>query len=1356
MTEEDKQSSNNNGPRVPEMLPVGIRLTDNKLNGSNFFEWSKTIRIYLRSMGMASHLKSDPPTGKDSDSWLQSDARLYLQIINTIEPSVSSLVTHCEYVKDLMEYLDILYSGQINISRINTVCKSFHRGEQQDRSLTNYVMEFKKVYEELNSLLPLSADVKAMQAQREQVAVISFLTGLRPEYESIRSQFLSESAIPSLQETFARVLRSESVQPSPNPEHNSALVSRGDSMVAPEGGLVEDIEGALEVATLAEQPSHMLLFPIPMLWNVTTVMSSVTPNEHLLARYPRSSSAHVASASDDTVTIPAEEYARLLGTEHSTAPTAAFAETSNSSTCLLSSASKWVIDSGASDHMTGNPTLFSTFDKHMSPSHVTIVDGSASSVLGSGTVELTPFVSLSYVLSLHKFSFNLLSVNRITRTLNCSVKFFPDFCVFKDLLTKKIIGRGREADGLYIFEHQPPRSLACSNSSSPLEVHCRLGHPSLQNLKKLCPEFSSLSSLQCESCQFSKHQRIHLSPRVCNKRASSPFELVHSDVWGPCPVTSKLGFKYFVTFVDDYSRTTWLYFMKNRSEVFTHFCSLNAEIKTQFKVSFKLFVVTMRKNICLKRFSHICFRMVFFMSLPVLTHHPKMELRNERTADDVATACFLINRMPSVILDGQSPFSVLFPTKSLFPIDPKIFGSTCFVCDTRPHITKLDPKSLKCVFLGYSRLQKGYRCFSPTLNRYIVSRDVTFHENVPFFPVSTSCSLGDSDDLLIYVTPLPESPSPSSDSTPSQEPPKPPIVHVYNRRQRPRSDPEPIPSSSSSIDLPTGDPLAFNSPPPSDTHDPNLDVRIALRKGKRSCTYPISSVVSYDKLSSRSRSLISTLDSISIPKTVGEALAHSRWRDVMLDEINALDHNGTWDLVELPAIGCKWVFTVKVNPDGSVARLKAWLVAKEYAQTYGVDYSETFSPVAKVPSIRLFISLAATYDWVLHQLDVKIAWRFTRGILYGATAWGESGRVCRLRKSFNPPVLGLDGLTEFGLRRSSYDHSVFFTSSSPGCILLVVYVDDIVITGSDKTGIIKLKDFLASRFQKKDLGPLKYFLGIEVSRTRKRICLSQRKYCLDVLNDSGMIETKPCEAPMIPNIKLNIEDGDLLEDPGKYRRIVGKLNYLTITRPDIAFPVSVVSQFMSSPRTPHWEAVRHILKNLKGAPGLGILYQNHGHHVIEGFTDADYDGDPTSRRSTTGYCVFVGRNLVSWKSKKQNVVSRSSAESEYRAMAQTTCELIWLRNLLGELGFAQSKPMNLYCDNEVAIHIANNPVFHERTKHIEVDCHFTREKLEDGTISTPFVRTGSQLVVVFTKALPVSRVSSICNKLGMFNIYAPA
>ncbi|KAM7465888.1 hypothetical protein LguiB_013450 [Lonicera macranthoides] len=490
--------------------------------------------------------------------------------------------------------------------------------------------------------------------------------------------------------------------------------------------------------------------------------------------------------------------------------------------------------------------------------------------------------------------------------------------------------------------------------------------------------------------------------------------------------------------------------------------------------------------------------------------------------------------------------------------------------------------------------------------------------------------------------------------------------------------------------------------------------------------------------------------------------------------MDALDTNGTWDLVTLPAgkqaIGCKWVFTVKINPDGSVARLKARLVAKGYAQTYGVDYSDTFSPVAKLTSVRLFISLAATHHWPLHQLDIKNA--FLHGDLQeevymeqppGFVAQGEYGKVCHLRKSlygFKQSPRAWFGkfsqaIETFGMAKSKSDHSVFYKQSEAGIILLVVYVDDIVITGSDATGISSLKSFLHAQFHTKDLGMLKYFLGVEVTRSKKGIFLSQRKYVLDLLAETGKLGAKPCSAPMIPNVQLT-KDGQLFEDPEKYRRLVGKLNYLTVTRPDIAYSVSVVSQFMSSPTIHHWEVLEQILCYLKGAPGRGILYANHGHSRIEGFSDADWAGSKVDRKSTSGYCIFVGGNLVSWKSKKQNVVSRSSAESEYRAMAQSVCEIMWICQLLHEVGIKTSVPAKLWCHNQAAIHIASNPVFHERTKHIELDCHFVREKIQQGLISTGYVKTGEQLGDLFTKALNGVRVDYLCNKLGMINIYAPA
>ncbi|GAV71585.1 hypothetical protein CFOL_v3_15075, partial [Cephalotus follicularis] len=221
-----------------------------------------------------------------------------------------------------------------------------------------------------------------------------------------------------------------------------------------------------------------------------------------------------------------------------------------------------------------------------------------------------------------------------------------------------------------------------------------------------------------------------------------------------------------------------------------------------------------------------------------------------------------------------------------------------------------------------------------------------------------------------------------------------------------------------------------------------------------------------------------------------------------------------------------------------------------------------------------------------------------------------------------------------------------------------------------------------------------------------------------------------------------------------YRRLVGKLNYLTVIRPDLVFPVSVVSQFLSSPRSSHWDDVIRILRYLKGSPGRGLLYCDHGHYWVEGFSDADWAESPYDRRSTTGYCVFVGGSLVSWKSKKRSVVARSSAESEYIAMANVTCELMWIRQLLSELGFGDPSHMQLWCDNQAAIHIASNPVFHERTKHIEVDCHFIREKLQQKLISTNFVRIAEQFVDLFTKSLGSGRIKTLCNKLGMYDMYA--
>lgn len=289
----------------------------------------------------------------------------------------------------------------------------------------------------------------------------------------------------------------------------------------------------------------------------------------------------------------------------------------------------------------------------------------------------------------------------------------------------------------------------------------------------------------------------------------------------------------------------------------------------------------------------------------------------------------------------------------------------------------------------------------------------------------------------------------------------------------------------------------------------------------------------------------------------------------------------------------------------------------------------------------------------------------------------------------------------------------------------------------------------------KDLGTLKYFLGIEVSRSQQELILSQRKYVLDLLAETGMSACVPVDTPIEVNHGLSIYPDQIPTNKERYQRLVGKLIYLTHTRPDLSYAVSVVSQFMHNPSEQHMSAVNRILAYLKSSPGKGILYSKEGHLDIMGYTDSDFAGSRLDRKSTSGYVSFVGGNLVTWRSKKQNVVSLSSAEAEYRALHHATTELTWLKLLLSELGFGPDKPMLLFCDNTAAIKIANNPVQHDRTKHVELDRNYIKDNLDSKNIEVPYIKRVEQLADVMTHGVASGPFHTMLSKLGMRDIYAP-
>jgi Reverse transcriptase (RNA-dependent DNA polymerase) len=411
--------------------------------------------------------------------------------------------------------------------------------------------------------------------------------------------------------------------------------------------------------------------------------------------------------------------------------------------------------------------------------------------------------------------------------------------------------------------------------------------------------------------------------------------------------------------------------------------------------------------------------------------------------------------------------------------------------------------------------------------------------------------------------------------------------------------------------------------------------------------YPITNYVSTKNLNQPLKDFSEKVLSLEIPRNIDEALKDPKWVQAMDIEMNALNKNVTWSLVELPkgkkSVGCKWVYTIKFGANGEVERYKARLVAKGFTQTYGIDFQKTFSPVAKLNTIRVLLSLAANLDWPLHQFDVKNA--FLHGNLkeeiYMDTPPGYINTrskpvVCRLHKT----LYGLkqspqawfgrfcNAMKDYEFEQSDSDHTLFFKRREEKLTVLIIYVDDMIITGNDRDEIKRLEERLSKEFEMKNLGGLKYFLGIEVIRTKQGITLSQRKYILDLLAEVGMMDCKPADTPLIRNLKLEEHSDQIPVNKERYQRLVGKLIYLSHTRPDIAYAVSLVSQFMHHPGEEHMKAVMGIIRYLKGTPGKGIQFLKNGHLDIMGYTDADWAGNVTDRRSTSGYFTFIGGNLV--------------------------------------------------------------------------------------------------------------------------------
>lgn len=552
------------------------------------------------------------------------------------------------------------------------------------------------------------------------------------------------------------------------------------------------------------------------------------------------------------------------------------------------------------------------------------------------------------------------------------------------------------------------------------------------------------------------------------------------------------------------------------------------------------------------------------------------------------------------------------------------------------------------------------------------------------------------------------------------------------------SPPPPIPRQTP---LPNVPPLA---PPPTQIPPPTQNTHSMVTRGKSGITKP------------RVPLCLHTDQTISpLPFSHVQAAKDPICNNSMFVEYDALIKKGTWILVPRPKdtniVRSMWLHKHKFNADGTIRCHKSRLVANGKSQQQGIDCDETFSPVVKPATIRTVLHVALVRDWPLHQLDVKNA--FLNGDLAetvymhqppGFVDKSKPDHVCLLKRS----LYGLKQsprawntrfamyVRRLGFKQSLSDQSLFVLYSGHNIAYLLLYVDDIVLTASSPALLKRIITSLNSEFEMSDQGPLHHFLGITVKRDSSGLLLHQQNYAADILHRANMTNCNPCLTPVDTKQKLSADDTPPVSDPTQYRSLAGDLQYLTFTRPDIAFAVQQICLFMHDPREAHLNALKRILHYVKGTLTHGIRMTRSPSLSLTAYSDADWAGCPSTRLSTSGYCVFLGDNLISWSSKRQQTISRSSAEAEYRGVANSVSETTWLRNLLFEMKINLSRATVFYCDNISDIYLSSNPVQHQRTKHVEIDIHFVREKVALGHVRVLHVPSAQQFADIFTKGLP--------------------
>ncbi|KAI3646031.1 hypothetical protein MP228_008959 [Amoeboaphelidium protococcarum] len=1108
-------------------------------------------------------------------------------------------------------------------------------------------------------------------------------------------------------------------------------------------------------------------------------------------------------------------------------PTCSKCRSANMEKYLHKEGSEFCKNQLANEHYSSNKKWFST----IKPFHTSI--GTADSSMtctGRGQVTVrtaTDSLILNNVLHCPTLKENLLSVSRMCQdgyTLvfsGATAQCFKNFD--KNLLPPPLwSATASKYDQLWRINLSDNQQLMLKQDGSARlsrcdSMHQKLGHLNQPDTIKVCNKHGiSIDESECSECTVcmqAKSKKPSMKP--LEKKSDKAGVRIHSDICGPLPLDLERN-RYLLTFTDDYSRFTFAFLLKKRSDTFKYFQYVhNALKKDGVQVSASTFsdhtinekdLVNSDTTVPIRFFrsdnakEYLSSEFKDYMLVNGITHEPTVtytpqqngvsERKNLTIFNKVRamliqsqlperfwgraalTAVYLTNISPTSANADQCPFELFYGrTPSLDHL--RTFGEHAFIHVPAEQRGKLDARAVEAVFVGYSE-SNGILYFYnfnerkvERTNGFIFPKTQVFGDRLILSDVSRNDSqnAGTSDQFEVELRPTSANDNllATADSTTARSHPS-ESAHDHDDLTLDDDVGTNQVSSDQLVQIDVPEVPVIRAPHEiSSRIDPcNIVAGKRVRKAR---------VASH-----RCKALVTSHD--RDPLSVAEALSgpnRQYWKEAMQREVKGLIERGTWSILKKNKgdrlIKCKWVFTTKTNSRGKVVKYKARLVAKGFSQVAGLDYQDTYAPTARTNSLRIMVSTCASKDYELDQVDVVQAFVIPdlKEELYMEIPEGDL-LVCDQdsKLKLHKTLYGLKQaasewyshlskcLAKIGFVPTASDPCFFHRESDDALIL--AHVDDMLLGIKGADAMKALKQQIKAMLDITDCGEAKFFLGLHLERNRKEktVLMHQHQFIAELLDQCEMSFAKPSSIPMDPGLQLSKNDEpqtptekDQMEGV-PYRETVGALLYAACaTRPDISAAVGKVCKFSQNPGPKHWQAVKRILRYLKGSSNLGILLGGHHGTVIQGWSDADWAGDIDQRRSTGGYVFKLADSPVSWSSKLQNVVALSSCESEYIALANSAKEALWLRQLMKDINCEQDDATVINEDNQGSIAMVKGGNGHSRSKHIDVRHHFIRYCVKKGDLRIVYCPTEKMIADIMTKALPAQKFLELRDLLGM-------